>query len=92
MESFKLASQSLGTRHLVAIAAFHLLEYSTILVRYNSSVLSICRTVLFLFLAFLIAAVFLNLATIFLHVAVRRGCCLDLLLYALCSFLLTFRN
>ena len=90
MERFKLALLSL--LHLINIAGFHLLEHSTILVRYYSFVLSVCSTVLFLLFTFLIAAVFLHLATVFLHVAIRRGRCQDLLFYALSSFLFTFRN
>ena len=89
MECLKLAFLGFG---LNITAGFHLPEHTTILVRYRSFVLSICCTVLFLFLAFLIAAMFLHLSTIFLYVAIRRSCALDLLLYALCSFLFTFWN
>jgi hypothetical protein len=90
MEGLKFAFLSLGCLNISA--GFHLLEHTTILVRYHSSVLSIRRTVLFLFFAFLIAAMFLNLPTIFLHVEIGCGLCLDFVLYALSSFLFTFRN
>ena len=90
MERLKLVFLSLFRRNI--IAGFHLLEHTSILVRYCSSVLSICRTVLFLFLAFFIAAMFLNLLAVFLNVSIRRELCLDLLLYAFSSFLLLFRN
>ena len=73
MKRFKLAWLSL--LHLITSAGFHLLEHSAILVRYYRFVLSVCSTVLFLFFTFLIAAVFLRLATVFLHVAILRGRC-----------------
>lgn len=90
MERLKLVFLSLFRWNITA--SFHLLEHTTILVRHSSFVLPISRTVLFLFLAFFIAAMLLNLSTVFLNVSIRRGWRLDLLLYAFSSFLLTFRN